>query len=155
MHVSGAKSVTTVVRTFVGALAGPTDLVGAFFTPSSYQLLCFVASFVLATEPLRSAVKTVAERSLSEDLLFVDEAVTAPVFFFLRLILWPASSPEESSLDDTVGVGGLSLMLPLAFAFLFLNVMVIGGGMSAGEVPFSFVSAMFGGELSRSEVKWK
>jgi hypothetical protein len=37
---------------------------------------------------LRSAAKIVAESSLSEDLLFADEAVTTPVLlFFLRLIL--------------------------------------------------------------------
>src|SRR5580658_4286170 len=105
-----------MVRTFVGALIGPTDLVGAPFESSSNQLLCFVASFELVIGTLRSAVKTVAERSLSEDLLFADEADTTPVFFFLRLILWPDSSSEEeeeSSLCNGAGVTGFSLMFPL------------------------------------------
>lgn len=72
---------TVIVRTFVEALMGPNDLIGASFKSSSNQLLCFVASFVLVSGALRSVVKTVAKRSLLEDLLFTDEAATTPVFF--------------------------------------------------------------------------
>ena len=120
---------TVMVRTFVGALTGPTDLVGAFFESSSNQLLCFVASFVLVINALRSAVKTVAKRFLSEDLACADEAATMSVIFFLRLNLWPDSvseSEEESSLSDGGGVVRRFLTFSLAFVFLFLNVTIRG-----------------------------
>ena len=116
---------TVIVRTFVGALTGPNDFICASFKPSSNQLLCFVASFVSVSGALRLAVTTVAKRSLLEDLLFTDEVATTPVFFFLCLTLWPepsAEDAEESSLCDGDAVAGLSLIFPLAAAFLFLNV---------------------------------
>lgn len=103
---------------------GPNDFIGASFQSSSNQLLCFVASFVPVSEALRSAVKTVAKRSLSEGLLFTDEVATTPVFFFLCLILLSDSSAEEaeeSSIYNGGAVAGLSLIFPLAVAFLFLN----------------------------------
>lgn len=62
---------------------------------SSYQLLCLVASLELLIVVFRSAVNTVAVRSELEVVLFLDDAVIAPVFFFLRLILRPDSSSEE------------------------------------------------------------
>lgn len=62
---------------------------------SSYQLLCFVASLTLLIVVLRSAVYLVAVRSIFEDVLFFDVAVTMPVFFFLLFILRPDSSSEE------------------------------------------------------------
>lgn len=194
LHTSGAKSVTVVVRTFVGALIGPTDLVdasgffwmntvwfasplyvpsgicdffgvarvvagrlfadSASFDSSSNQLFCFAASFVLVIGTLRSAVKFVAESSWSE-YLFADEAVTTPVFFFLRLMLWPDSfseeQSEESSLCDGAGVAGLFLMFPLAIAPLFLNV-TTKGSIPVGAATFPFVSAIFEGKLSPGEM---
>ncbi len=44
---------------------------------------------------LRAAVYIVDVTSDFEVALFFDDAVMAPVFFFLRLILCPASSSEE------------------------------------------------------------
>ena len=78
---------TVIMRTFVGALMGPNDFMGASFKSSLNHLLCFVTSFVSVSEALRLAVKSVAERSLLKDLLFTDEITTTPVFFFLCLIL--------------------------------------------------------------------
>jgi hypothetical protein len=145
-----------VVQIFVGALIGPTDLVGASgffwmnevwfasplyvpsgicdffgvarvvagrlfvdsasFDSSSNQLFCFVASFVLVIGTLRSAVKFVAESSWSEYLLFADKAVTTPVYFFLRLMLWPDSFSEEQS-EESCFVMELAL---LVFSSCFL-----------------------------------
>jgi len=62
---------------------------------SSYQLLCLVASLELLMVVFRSAVYLVAVISAFEEVLFLDDAVIAPVFFFLRLILRPDSSSEE------------------------------------------------------------
>jgi hypothetical protein len=62
---------------------------------SSYQLLCLVASLELLIVVLRSAEYIVEVRSDVEAALLFDDAVTAPVFFFLRLILCPDSSSEE------------------------------------------------------------
>ena len=197
MHTSGEKSVTVVVRIFVGALIGPTDLVGASgffwmnkvwfasplyvpsgicdffgvarvvagrlfvdsasFDSSSNQLFCFAASFVLVIGTLRPAVKFVAESSWSEYLLFVDEAVTTPVFSFLRLmlVLWPDSFSEEQSEESTPcdrgGVAGLFLIFPLAIAPLFLNV-TTKGSIPVGVATFPFVSAIFEGKLSTGKM---
>jgi len=62
---------------------------------SSYQLLCLVASLELLMVALRSAAYGVETRSGIEVGLLFDDAVMAPVFLFLRLILCPDSSSEE------------------------------------------------------------
>ena len=62
---------------------------------SSYQFVCLVASLELLIVVLRSAVYLVVVRSAFELALFLEDTVTAPVFFFLRLILCPDSSSEE------------------------------------------------------------
>lgn len=64
--------------------------------PSSYQLLCFVASLTLVMGTLRSAVYTVAERSFpaADEPASLEEAVTT-AFFLRRLTRWPDSSSEE------------------------------------------------------------
>jgi len=62
---------------------------------SSYQLLCLVASLELLIVALRSAEYIVEVKSDVVVALFFEDAVMAPVFFFLRLILCPESSSEE------------------------------------------------------------
>ncbi len=62
---------------------------------SSYQLLCLVASLELLMVVVLSAVYLVAVRSVFKEALFLDDAVTAPVFLLRLLILRPDSSSEE------------------------------------------------------------
>ena len=63
---------------------------------SSYQLLAFVASLEDLIVVFLSASYFVADRSgLAPLTLFLEDAVTTPVFFFLRFILRPDSSSEE------------------------------------------------------------
>lgn len=84
---AGVKAVRVVPRRFLEERASVAC--------SSYQLLDFVASLELLIVEFRSAVYTVAVRSEDEVILFFEEAVITPVFFFRRLILRPDSSSEE------------------------------------------------------------
>lgn len=91
---------------------------------SSYQLLCFVASFELLIVVLRSAVYFVDVRSPVDVALLADDAVTAPVFLFLLLTLRPDSSSEEEYSESLSETGGgvaarfRRLDFPLAVRFL-------------------------------------
>lgn len=96
----------------------------ASFEPSSYQLLCLVASLTLVMRMLRSAAWTVADRSLLPVTLFFDEAVTVAIFL-RRLMRCPASSSEDekslSSLSAGGGVAGRLRRFAFPFAPLFLK----------------------------------
>ena len=102
---------------------------------SSYQLLCFVASLELLMVALRSALYLEAVRSEVLVVLFLEEAVTAPVFFFLRLILCPDSSSEDEyseSLSEAGG-GAAARFRKLDFPVRFLKSAT--GAVGAWEVP--------------------
>lgn len=104
---------------------------------SSYQLLCFVASFEGAMVVLRSAVNFVAEKSVVLEALLVEEEVTtAPVFFLRRLILRPGSSSEEEyaeSLSEFAGGGVAARLrkLPLPERFLKTATGAVGASVEA------------------------
>jgi hypothetical protein len=72
-------------------------------------------------------VYTVAVRSDVETVLVADEAVTAPVFFFLRFILRLESSSEEEYAEESLsllaggGVAGRFRKLDLDFTERFLK----------------------------------
>lgn len=96
----------------------------ASWTPSSYQLLCLVASFESEMGTWRFAVKTVAFRSLSPVAASLDEAVMAPVLFRLLTRRPDSSSELEKSLSLSLFAGGgvagrfLMLAFPLPPRFL-------------------------------------
>jgi len=105
---------------------------------SSYQLLCLVASLELLIVVVRSAVYFVDGRSDAAAVLPFEDAVTAPVFFFLLLIRRPDSSsdevyPSESLSEAGGGVAALFRKLDLPFAERFLKIAtgsVAGSGAS-------------------------
>jgi hypothetical protein len=83
-----------------------------------------VASLTLLIVELRSAVYTVEVRSEAEVAMVLEDAVMAPVFFFLRLTLCPPTSSEEEYVEESVsspaggGVAGGFLNFDLAERFL-------------------------------------
>lgn len=114
---------------------------------SSYQLLCFVASLELLIVVLLSAEYFEAVRSVLEVTLFLEDAVTTPVFFFLLLIFRPDSSSEEeyaeSSLSDAgggVAARFRKLDLPFAERFLKIATGAAAGGGSADSMILDCVT---------------
>lgn len=102
---------------------------------SSYQLVCLVASLELLIVVLRSAAYFEAVSSVFEEALFLDDAVTTPVFLFLRFTLRPDSSSEDSYAEESLseaggGVAARFLKLDLPLAERFLN---IATGAAAGR----------------------
>ena len=108
---------------------------------SSYQLLCLVASLELFMVVLRSAEYIEAVRSVFEEVLFLEDAVTTPVFFFLRLIFRPDSSSDEEYAESSLseaggGVAARFRKLDLPFAERFLKIATGGaaGGVSVDSM---------------------
>lgn len=104
---------------------------------------------------LRSAEYFEAVRSVFEVVLFLEDAVITPVFFFLRLIFRPDSSSDEEYAESSLseaggGVAARFRKLDLPFAERFLKIATGAGGAVEASVDSITRDGLTGAERFES-----